>query len=293
MALTFLRTIEEAQRFATAAHRSGTRLGLVPTMGYLHQGHLALVERAKQLADRVAVSIFVNPTQFAPSEDLARYPRDPQGDLVKCEQAGVDAVFAPEIGQMYPPEFQTFVEVSEASRGLCGDRRPGHFRGVATVVTKLLCIFRPDVALFGEKDYQQLQVIRRLNADLNLGAQIVSVPTVREPGGLAMSSRNAYLSPADRVRALAISRGLRRAQQLAAEGVREPGELVAAVREELGSAQLREDYVAVVDAQTLAPMERLGSRPARVLVAAFVGSTRLIDNIGLDSRSPDGGQAQG
>jgi len=289
MALTVLRSIDDARRLADGVHRSSARLALVPTMGYLHAGHLALIGEAKQLADRVVVSIFVNPTQFAPDEDFARYPRDAKGDELKCEQAGVDAVFAPEIGEMYPPGFQTFAEVGELSRGLCGERRPGHFRGVATVVTKLLSILRPDVALFGEKDYQQLQVIRRLNADFNLGSKIIAVPTVREPDGLAMSSRNAYLSPVDRVRALAIFRGLRRSQQLVAEGIRQSRDLLAAIRSELARAQLREDYVAIVDAETLAPLELLDSRPARALVAAVAGSTRLIDNVGLDSRSPDGG----
>jgi len=289
MALTVLRSIDEALGLTNGVHRSGARLALVPTMGYLHAGHLALVAQAKRLADRVAVSIFVNPTQFAPDEDFVRYPRDAKGDELKCEQAGVDALFAPEVGEMYPPGFQTFAEVGQLSRGLCGDKRPGHFRGVATVVTKLLCILRPDVALFGEKDYQQLQVIRRLNADLNLGPQIIAVPTVREPDGLAMSSRNAYLSAADRTRALAIFRGLCRSQQLVAQGVRQSRDLLAAIRSELAEAQLREDYVAIVDAETVAPLERLESRPAPPLVAAFAGSTRLIDNVGLDTRSPDGG----
>ncbi len=284
MGLTVLRSIDEARRLADGAHRSGARLAVVPTMGYLHAGHLALISQAKQFADRVVVSIFVNPTQFAPDEDFARYPRDAKGDEVKCEQAGVDAVFAPEVGEMYPPGFQTFAEVGQLGQGLCGEKRPGHFRGVATVVTKLLSILRPEVALFGEKDYQQLQVIRRLNADLNLGSQIVAVPTVREPDGLAMSSRNAYLSPVDRERALSILRGLRRSQQLVADGVRQSGDLVAAIRSELAAAHLREDYVAIVDAETLAPLERLESSPARALVAAFAGSTRLIDNVGLDSR---------
>lgn len=292
MALTFLRTIEEARAFADAARHDRQTLGLVPTMGYLHAGHLALVDRAKQLAQRVAVTIFVNPTQFGPAEDLARYPSDLAGDARQCEQAGVDAVFTPHRSEMYPAGFQTFVEVTDVSRGLCGEKRPGHFRGVATVVAKLLSIFRPGFAVFGEKDYQQLQVIRRLNADLNLGAQIIAVPTVREPDGLAMSSRNAYLSAADRSRAVAISRGLRRCQQLAAEGLRESSQLVAVLRDELSRAQLREDYLAIVDAETLVPLERLGSTPARALVAAFTGSTRLIDNIGLDTRSPDGGSAK-
>ncbi len=293
MALKLLRSIDEARQLADAVHRRAERLALVPTMGYLHEGHLALIREGKRLTDRVVVTLFVNPIQFGAGEDLGRYPRDAAGDLQKCEQAGVEAVFAPEVAEMYPAGFQTFVEVAEVSRGLCGDKRPGHFRGVATVVAKLLAIFRPEVALFGEKDYQQLQVIRRLNRDLGLGSQIVPVATVREADGLAMSSRNAFLSPADRPRALAISRGLRRSQQMVREGVRDARQLIAAVREELERAQLKEDYVAVVDAETLAPLERLGSGPARALVAAFVGSTRLIDNVGLDTRSADGRSSPG
>ncbi len=294
MALKLLRGVEEARQLSIDAHRRGDRLALVPTMGYLHDGHAALFRKAKGAADRVVATIFVNPTQFGPNEDLSRYPRDLSGDLRKCEAAGIEAVFAPEATEIYPRGFQTFVEVTEVSRGLCGERRPGHFRGVATVVAKLLCVFRPHVAVFGEKDYQQLQVVRRLNLDLNLGSEILSVPTVRDPDGLAMSSRNAYLSPSERARALSLSSSLRRAQQLARDGVHEARELLNAMREELERAQLREDYVAIVDAETLAPLERLApSRPARALVAAFVGSTRLIDNAALDVRSADGcGQAQ-
>jgi len=284
MALKLLRSVDEARKLADASYRQGNRLALVPTMGYLHRGHLALVEEGKRLADRVVVTLFVNPTQFGPKDDFSKYPRDVPGDLEKCERAGVDAVFAPPVSEMYPDGFQTSIEVAEISQGLCGDKRPGHFRGVAIVVAKLLCLFRPQVAIFGEKDYQQLQVIRRLNLDLNLGSQIVSVPTVRDPDGLAMSSRNAYLNAGERHRALSIVTGLRRAQKLAREGVEDTGELVKSVRQELELAQLREDYVAIVDAETLAPLQRLSpSKPARALVAAFVGTTRLIDNVPLDA----------
>jgi pantoate--beta-alanine ligase len=284
MALKLLRSVDEARKLADASYRQGDRLALVPTMGCLHAGHLALIEEAKRLADRVVVTLFVNPTQFGPTDDFSKYPRDFPGDLEKCNQAGVAAVFAPAVSEMYPDGFQTSVDVAEISRGLCGEKRPGHFRGVATVVTKLLCLFRPQVAIFGEKDYQQLQVIRRLNLDLNLGSQIIPVPTVRDPDGLAMSSRNAYLNPGERRRALSIFFGLRRAQNLAREGIEGTGELLNAVRQELELAQLREDYVAIVDAETLAPLERLSpSKPARALVAAFVGSTRLIDNVPLEA----------
>ena len=295
MALELLRTVDEALRWVGSSQRRGGRLALVPTMGSLHEGHLALIREGKRVADRVVATVFVNPTQFGPNDDLSRYPHDMDGDLKKCRDAGVEAVFAPDAAELYPPGFQTFVEVREISRGLCGDKRPGHFRGVATVVAKLLCLFRPHVAVFGEKDYQQLQVIRRLNLDLNLGSEIISVPTVRDRDGLAMSSRNAYLSQSERRRALSISAGLRRAQERVKQGVKETGELAKIMREELERAQLREDYIAIVDAETLAPLERISpERPARALIAAFVGPTRLIDNLPLDARSADGSsQAQG
>jgi pantoate--beta-alanine ligase len=240
------------------------------------------MREGRRHADVVASSIFVNPTQFGPREDLGRYPRDFEGDLAKCASAGAEAVFAPEPGAMYPPGYQTYVEVTQVSQGLCGERRPGHFRGVATIVTQLLCLFRPEVALFGEKDYQQLQVIRALSRDLHLGVDIVGMPTVREPDGLAMSSRNAYLSAEERQRALSLSRGLKAAQALLREGTREAGALVGAVRRELEAAGLREDYVELVDAERLTPLATVApGQPARLLVAAFSGTTRLIDNMPL------------
>ena len=277
-----LRTLAETAAWAESLRRSGRRLALVPTMGYLHEGHLSLMREGRRLADVVAVSIFVNPTQFGPNEDLSRYPRDLEGDLARCASVGVEAVFAPVPAEVYPPGFQTYVEVTEVSQGLCGARRPGHFRGVATVVTKLLCLFRPHVALFGEKDYPQLQVIRALERDLNLGVEIVGMPTLREPDGLAMSSRNAYLTPEERQRALALSRGLAAAQALLQGGTREAEALVGLVRRELEAAGLREDYVELVDATTLRPLPVVSpGQPARLLVAAFVGNTRLIDNQAL------------
>jgi pantoate--beta-alanine ligase len=279
MAPQVLRSVAEVKQWAEDLRRAGRRLALVPTMGFLHEGHLSLMREGRHRADGVATSIFVNPTQFGPKEDLARYPKDFEGDLARCASAGVDVVFAPEPGAMYPPGYQTYVEVMEVSKGLCGERRPGHFRGVATIVTQLLALFRPDVALFGEKDYQQLQVIKALNRDLHLGAEIVGMPTVREPDGLAMSSRNAYLSPEERKRALAISRGLGAAQALARAGTSEASALTEAVRRELRAADLREDYVELVDAGRLTPLSTLQpGQPARILVAAFCGTTRLIDN---------------
>ena len=277
-----LKTVAEVQAWSAKLWAEGKRLALVPTMGFLHEGHLSLMREGGRRADVVATTIFVNPTQFGPREDLSSYPRDLAGDLAKCAAAGVSVVFTPEPQQLYPADYQTFVEVTEVSQGLCGEKRPGHFRGVATVVTKLLALFRPHLALFGEKDYQQLQVIRRLNADLNLGVEILGMPTVREADGLAMSSRNTYLKPDDRQRALAISSGLKAAQQLAAAGERDAAKLTEAIRASLKAAQLREDYVAVVNAQNLKPLERLEAGvPARALVAAFVGATRLIDNLGI------------
>ncbi len=296
MPLELLRSADDAARFAERVRGERKRLALVPTMGFLHDGHLSLVREGAHRADLVVVTIFVNPAQFGPREDFSHYPRDLQTDLAKCEGVGVRAVFAPESAEMYPRDYQTFIEVTELSKGLCGDRRPGHFRGVATVVAKLLALFRPQVALFGEKDFQQLQVIRRLNDDLNLGAEIVGMPTVREEDGLAMSSRNAYLSPDERRRALSLWAGLREAQRLAGDGRAEVRELVAAARRVLAEAHVREDYVEVVDEQTLKPLDSLrDSPPARILVAAFVGNTRLIDNVALNLNGrtrADGHQAE-
>jgi pantoate--beta-alanine ligase len=280
--MVLLRTVEEARAFAEEIRSRNQRLALVPTMGFLHQGHLSLMREGRRRADVLAVTLFVNPTQFGPNEDLSSYPRDESGDLKKCEQAEAAAVFAPPAEEIYPAGYQTYVEVRETSQGLCGDRRPGHFRGVATVVAKWLYLFRPQVALFGEKDYQQLQVVRAMNRDLNLGVEIVGVPTVREPDGLAMSSRNAYLKPDERQRALSLFKGLQSALKLSQSGVRDGRALVAAVRSELDSAKVREDYIELVHAQTLKRLSGLDpDQPARLLVAAFVGTTRLIDNVAI------------
>ncbi len=259
-----------------AWRKAQPKLALVPTMGFLHEGHLSLMREGARRAGACAATIFVNPTQFGPKEDLSRYPRDLEGDLKKCESAGVALVYAPEPAAVYPQGYQSYVNVEDVSQGLDGASRPGHFRGVATVVTKLLALFRPDVALFGEKDFQQLQVIKALARDLELGVEIVGQPTVRESDGLAMSSRNAYLSKEDRQKALGLSRGLFKARD---SRERDVEKLKAIIRAEL--KDVREDYVAVVDSETLKPIERVGERPARALIAAFVGTTRLIDNVGL------------
>ncbi len=280
--MQILSTVAEVQAYSAKQWAAGKQLALVPTMGFLHDGHLSLIREGARRADVVATTIFVNPTQFGPTEDLSRYPRDLQGDLDKCKSAGAAVVFTPGPKEIYPDGFQTHVEVTQVSQGLCGEKRPGHFKGVATVVTKLLAMFRPHVALFGEKDYQQLQVIRALNADLNLGVEILGMPTVREPDGLALSSRNTYLSVDERRQALALSRGLKAAQQLAKAGERDTGVLIERIRGFLRDAKIREDYVAVVNAQTLQPLQKLEPGvPARALIAAFVGNTRLIDNLGV------------
>ena len=276
------KTPGEVRAWVKALQQRGQRLALVPTMGFLHEGHLSLMREGARRADVVAASIFVNPTQFGPKEDLSTYPRDTEGDLRRCASAGVAGVYMPEPATVYPSGYQTYVTVEQVSQGLDGDKRPGHFRGVATVVAKLLALFRPEVALFGEKDFQQLQVITRLNADLDLGAQIVGMPTVREPDGLAMSSRNSYLSVEERQRALGLSRGLFAAQKLAAQGEAEVGKLLGAVRHELAAVQAREDYVEIVDSSRLTPLSKLEKDvPARALIAAFIGKTRLIDNVAL------------
>jgi pantoate--beta-alanine ligase len=275
------------QRRCTAARDGGMRIALVPTMGYLHDGHLSLLREARLRADQGGrpglslATIFVNPAQFGPGEDLARYPRDLEGDLAKCGAAGVDLVLAPEDpAAVYPEGFQTWVEVSEVSRGLCGQRRPGHFRGVATVVAKLFGLSRPHVALFGEKDWQQLQVLRRMAIDLDTGVEVVGMPIVREADGLAMSSRNAYLSAEERGRAAAISRALAEAQRRAGQGERDPAALSRGIQAAVKAAGMRIDYVELADPVTLRPVER-AVPGTRALLAAFLGPTRLIDNVAL------------
>jgi len=264
--------------WSEAARRDGHRIAFVPTMGYLHDGHLSLLREGARRGERLALSIFVNPTQFGPAEDLARYPRDLDGDLAKAASTGTHAVFLPADGAMYPPGYQTFVRVRQLEQGLCGDRRPDHFQGVATVVCKLFNIVRPHVALFGEKDFQQLAVIRRMVRDLDMPVEVIGLPTVREPDGLAMSSRNKYLSPDERQRALALSRGLGAARALYDAGERRPGALVEEAARIVAAGATRVDYVELRDAETLALFADRVDAPAVMAVAAFVGTTRLIDN---------------
>src|SRR5262245_17055822 len=258
--------------------RDGRRIAVVPTMGALHDGHLALVRAARARADVVILTIFVNPTQFGPSEDLARYPRDEAGDLVKARAEGIDLAFCPDAAAMYRPGSQTFVEVRELQKPLCGASRPGHFAGVATVVTKLFHITQPHVAVFGEKDYQQLAIIRRMVRDLDFAIEIASVPIVREADGVAMSSRNAYLSADQRRAARSLSAGLAAAERAFAGGERGAAALLAAARAPIeAEAAARIDYVELRDAQELTPVERV-ERPSVLAIAAFLGTTRLIDN---------------
>jgi pantoate--beta-alanine ligase len=266
--------------WSESARSRGERIALVPTMGALHAGHVSLLTAAREEGDRVVLSIFVNPTQFGPKEDLARYPRDLDGDLAQAASVGTDVAFVPGLADMYPPGAQTFIEVREVSQGLCGDRRPGHFTGVATVVAKLFGIVRPHVALFGEKDFQQLAVIRRMVADLNLPVEIVGRPTLREQDGLAMSSRNAYLSPTERGRAVAIFEGLSAARARFAAGERQSSVLLDAALVMMHDRVDRIDYVEIRAADSLRPVERL-EKPAVILAAAYFGATRLIDNMRL------------
>lgn len=257
-------------------------LGLVPTMGALHEGHLALVRRARRENAAVAVSIFVNPTQFGAGEDLATYPRDMERDLALLEAEGVDLVYAPTPEEVYPPGFDTWVEPGELGNRLEGAARPGHFRGVATVVAKLFGVVRPDRAYFGQKDGQQLAVIRQLARDLNLGLEIVAVATVRDADGLALSSRNAYLTPEQRRAAPVVYRALCRGQELWQAGEKDGERLRAAVREVLEAEPLLDgiDYVSVADAATLVELDAVEG-PAMVSTAVRLGRTRLIDNVAL------------
>ena len=264
-----------------AWRQAGLTTGFVPTMGALHEGHLSLVRLAQARTDRVIVSIFVNPTQFAPTEDLARYPRDEAGDLAKLAGAGAHLVFLPPVGEMYPEGASTWVEVKGLSEGLCADSRPHHFRGVATVVTKLLNQAQADVAVFGEKDYQQLLVIKRLARDLAIPTEIVGGPTVREPDGLAMSSRNLNLAAEHRPIAANLHAVLIEAAAAMADGGLAAPALDATAQRLLAAGFSSVDYVDLRDAETLAPLAAIGERPGRLLAAAFLGGVRLIDNVSV------------
>jgi pantoate--beta-alanine ligase len=277
--LKIFTTISETRSASRAARGPGKRLGFVPTMGALHEGHLSLVRAARAGCNVGAASIFVNPTQFGPNEDLDKYPRSFDRDCELLEREGVDFVFAPSVEEMYPVGALTWVTVEELSSKLDGRSRPGHFRGVTTVVSKLFHIVEPDRAFFGQKDAAQVAIIRRMVRDLNLPVEIVVCPIVREPDGLAMSSRNAYLNPEQRKQALVLHRSLTRVKELAKSGERNAAKLSAAGRKEFADeSSIRLDYFEVVDPSTLDPVTDVTSG-ALVAVAAYVGSTRLIDNL--------------
>jgi pantoate--beta-alanine ligase len=276
--MEIFRTVAEMRQWSRAMRSAGKTIGLVPTMGALHAGHASLIRAAAASCGRVAVSIFVNPTQFGPNEDFARYPRSFEADCALAQAEGAHAVFAPPVEELYPDGAASFVEVEGLSGRLDGASRPGHFRGVATVVAKLLIAAEPDRAFFGQKDAAQVAVVRRMVADLRLPAEIVVCPIVREADGLALSSRNRYLSPAERIQALVLSRAVRQADTLGAGGERQAGTLIESARHSFASVpEVRIDYIAAVDGTTLEPVE-IAAPGTLFAVAAWVGQTRLIDN---------------
>jgi pantoate--beta-alanine ligase len=282
--ITTLRTVQNLRAQLAKWREDGERIALVPTMGALHAGHLSLIAIARSNADRVVASIFVNPGQFGPREDLARYPRDEAGDVGKLAAAGVDLVFIPETAEMYPSGFATRVSLPSLTDDLCGASRPNHFEGVATVVTKLLLQCAPDVAVFGEKDYQQLLMIKRLVRDLDIPLRIVAGPIVREADGLALSSRNSFLSSAEREAAPLLVQTLRDVASSLAEG-RGCDDAAESGRFKLEAKGFRVDYVAIRDPETLAPLSGPIKGPARVLGAVYLGKTRLIDNVPTEAKS--------
>ncbi|HEY3347509.1 MAG TPA: pantoate--beta-alanine ligase [Nitrospirota bacterium] len=276
--MKFIDNIREMAETARKIKSAGKSIGLVPTMGYLHEGHMSLVRRSRRENEVTVLSIFVNPTQFGPNEDLDKYPRDLSGDLARCEAEGVDIVFAPTASAMYPEGYGTFVSVEGVSEGLCGTSRPGHFRGVATVVNKLFNIAMPDKAYFGAKDFQQTAVVRRMASDLNMAVEVIVCPTVREADGLAISSRNSFLSSEERKAALSISRGLKKAGEVYKSGEKDTARLKEAVLQEIsGEPILRVDYIECVDPDSIKSVH-IADKTVLIAVAVFAGGTRLIDN---------------
>ncbi len=271
---------DKLQKWADGRRKAGSKIALVPTMGYLHEGHLSLIAAAKKKgAEEIVVSIFVNPIQFGPREDYAKYPRDEKADLAKCKKAGATAVFFPTPANMYAKNHSAYVSELELGKPLCGARRPGHFRGVCTVVAKLFNLVRPHFAVFGQKDYQQQAIIRRMVRDLNFDVKIITAPIVREASGLALSSRNVYLTDEERHRALALSRSLKAAAcDLKLDGVIDWKPYRTRMVRLLRKSKLNVDYVEAVDPETLAPVTRLVHGKAVILLAVYCGSTRLIDN---------------
>ncbi len=276
--MTVFHTPAEMQAWALSQRAAGRTIGCVPTMGFLHDGHLSLIDKAHELADLVVVSIFVNPVQFGPNEDFDLYPRDLERDLQLCDAHRVDAVFAPRPSDMYAPDHSIYINEESLGKVLCGARRPGHFRGVCTVVAKLFNIFQPTVAVFGQKDAQQAAIIRRMVRDLNFPVKIVEAPIIREPDGLARSSRNTYLTPDFRARALGLSRSLRRARAMFAAGERSPSAIYAEIEKILAEdCGLKIDYVVANDPETLEPEATL-KETTLLTLAVYAGEVRLIDN---------------
>lgn len=278
MKMNVIKTVKKMQSFSESLRLAGKRIAFVPTMGYFHEGHLSLMREAGKMADCVVVSIYVNPTQFGPKEDFSKYPRDLERDLKMAERVGVDIVFFPSDKMMYPAGYQTYVEVQKVTNHLCGLSRPGHFRGVTTVCTKLFNIVKPHVAIFGKKDFQQYITIKRMVADLNLDLKIVGYPTVREPDGLAMSSRNKYLNSKERKSAVVLFQSLRLAEKMFSRGERDSSVIIQAVEtliQKTPSAQI--DYVKICDTASLADVRRI-QKEAVIALAVRIGATRLIDN---------------
>ncbi|MCI2430127.1 pantoate--beta-alanine ligase [Candidatus Acetothermia bacterium] len=277
------RTIAETRAVIADARTQGKRIGFVPTMGYLHEGHLKLIDIAKGHSDFVVVSIFVNPTQFSPTEDFAKYPRDFERDRRLCESRGTDLIFAPEVSEIYPERSLITLQIEKLADRLCGMRRPGHFNGVLLVVSKLFNIVQPNVAVFGQKDAQQLTIIKRFVQDLNFPVRIIAAPTVRESDGLAMSSRNIYLSPEQRAQSTVLYQALQRAKTLIEAGQRDAQKIVLEMQQLIATAsEAKIDYIEIVSVSDLQPVKRLdGERQVLIALAVYFGRARLIDNIVL------------
>jgi pantoate--beta-alanine ligase len=280
MRMKVIASVQEMGRAAEEIRLQGKRLSVVPTMGYLHKGHLSLISVARERSDVVILTVFVNPTQFAPNEDFKRYPRDLTRDCRLADEAGCDILFAPDLAEMYPENYQTFVEVEKLSRVIEGKFRPMHFRGVTTVVAKLFNITKPHVAVFGQKDAQQARIIKQMTRDLNLDIEIVVAPIVRESDGLAMSSRNTYLSPSERGEAVVLRRALDRAEEMVRAGERDSNKILREMEKVVKSARnSRVDYITIVDEDTFEEIREIQKgRRALALVAIWIGKTRLIDN---------------
>jgi pantoate--beta-alanine ligase len=279
--MKIINTVKEMQKYADLVRGDGKTIAFVPTMGFLHEGHLSLIKDGKKRADKVIVSIFVNPTQFGPGEDFKSYPRDMNRDLELCQNAGADTVFAPDDKDLYKSDYQTYINLTKLPNHLCGISRPTHFRGVATIVSKLFNIVKPHIAIFGQKDYQQLLVIRQMVCDLNFDIEIIGAPIVREADGLAMSSRNTYLSHEQRHQALCLYNSLKTSQELIKSGMIETSKIIAAAKDIISSQpEAIVDYIRICDPDTLEDVQII-DKPVRMALAVKIGKTRLIDNMML------------